>query len=113
MFQNYKFFVKEKLQNELINIYALDKKTLKSRYLLKYFGASGLDTIYEEFTKLFRLIFTLPATTTNSERSMSTLKGVKTYLPNSMTNDRLSHFISLAIKKALLTELSSDPMFIE
>lgn len=113
LFEHYDFFEKDKLQNELVNIYADDKKALQPRDLLKYLVANGLDCIYEEVTKLLRLILTLPATTASSERTMSTLKRVKTFLRNSMTNDRLSQFSSLAIEKALLRELSSDPVFLE
>lgn len=43
---------------------------------------------------------------------MSTLKRIKSFLRNSMTNDRLSSLSTLAIEKKMLGELSKDPTFI-
>jgi hypothetical protein len=44
---------------------------------------------------------------------MSTLKRIKSFLRNSMTNNRLSSLSTLAIeKKKMLGELSKDPTFI-
>lgn len=37
-------------------------------------------------TKLCQLVLTIPSTTASSERSMSTLKRIKTFLRNTMTN---------------------------
>lgn len=44
---------------------------------------------------------------------MSALKRIKTFLRNSMNNDRLSNLSSLAIEKQMLSELSTDPTFID
>jgi len=44
---------------------------------------------------------------------MSALKRIKTFLRNSMNNDRLSNLSSLAIEKQMLNELSTDPTFID
>ena len=43
---------------------------------------------------------------------MRTLKRIKSFLRNSMTNDRLSSLSTLAIEKKMLGELSKDPTFI-
>lgn len=43
---------------------------------------------------------------------MSTLKRIKSFLRNSITNDRLSSLSTLAIEKKMLGELSKDPTFI-
>lgn len=111
--KQYPFFNTNQLLNELQIVYADQTKQLAPKDLLKYFVMNGLDSIYEEVTKLLRLVLTIPTTTASSERSMSTLKRIKTYLRNSMNNSRLSCLNSLAIEKQLLGELTSEPAFIE
>jgi len=44
---------------------------------------------------------------------MSALKRIKTFLRNSMNNDRLLNLSSLTIEKQMLNELSTDPTFID
>ncbi|KAJ4448834.1 hypothetical protein ANN_00225 [Periplaneta americana] len=46
-----------------------EKKQLPPQELLKYFVTTGLDSIYQETTKLLRLILTFPAMTASSERT--------------------------------------------
>ncbi|XP_025425451.1 zinc finger MYM-type protein 1-like [Sipha flava] len=75
-------------------------------------ASDELQEVYQEVTKLIQLVLTIPATTASSERSMSTLKCIKSFLRNSMTNDRLSSLSTLAIEKKMLGELSKDPTFI-
>jgi hypothetical protein len=62
--------------------------------------------------KLIQLVLTILTTTASSERFMSTLKRIKFFLRNSMTNDRLSCLFTLAIEKKMLGELSKDPTLI-
>jgi len=53
---------------------------------------------------------TIPATTASSERTMNTLKRIKSFLRNSMTNYKLSSLFTVAIeKKKMYGELSKDP----
>lgn len=110
--QQYPLFKWDLLENELKNIYADPAKHLSSLNLLSFLVNNGLDSVYEEVTKLLRLFLTLPATTASSERSMSTLKRIKTHLRNSMTNERLSNLTTLAIEKRLLSEMAGDQSFI-
>jgi len=44
---------------------------------------------------------------------MSALKRIKTFLRNSMNNDRLLNLSSLTIEKQMLNKLSTDPTFID
>ncbi|XP_026819140.1 zinc finger MYM-type protein 1-like [Rhopalosiphum maidis] len=69
--------------------------------------------VYQELSKLLQLVLCIPVTTSSSERNMSALKRIKTFLRNSMNNDRLSNLSSLAIEKQMLNELSTDPTFID
>ncbi|KAJ4432996.1 hypothetical protein ANN_15253 [Periplaneta americana] len=63
---------------------------------------------FQQFCSLFRCNVTslMPP-----DRSMSTLKRIKTYLRNTMTNERLSCLSTIAIEKKLVKELISDQMF--
>lgn len=111
--KKYPLFNFELLENELKNIYADQSKYLSPINLLNFLYVNGLDCVYEEVTKLLKLILVFPVTSASSERSMSTLKRIKTHLRNSMANERLSNLNTLAIEKKLLKELSSDQSFID
>lgn len=69
--------------------------------------------VYQELSKLLQLVLCIPVTTSSSERNMSALKRIKTFLRNSMNNDRMSNLSSLTIEKQMLNELSTDPTFID
>ena len=55
----------------------------------------------------------IPVTPASTERSMSTLKRIKTYLRNAMKNKRLSHLATLSIEKELTFICTKDPIFKE
>lgn len=59
------------------------------------------------------MVLSIPATTASGERSMSTLKRIKSFLRNTMTNERLSCLSTLAIEKQLLGVMVKDPIFVE
>ncbi|KAL4119885.1 hypothetical protein QTP88_012647 [Uroleucon formosanum] len=92
-------FDKDRLKNELYIIYADPLKYFAPLEFIDYIFKNELQEVYQEVTKLIQLVLTIPATTASSERSMSTLKRIKSFLRNSMTNDRLSSLSTLAIKK--------------
>ncbi|XP_025411006.1 uncharacterized protein LOC112683956 [Sipha flava] len=107
-------FDADRLRNELAVIYVDDKKHLPPHELLDFMIKSDLhQDIYPQVTKLCQLVLTIPSTTASSERSMSTLKRIKTFLRNTMTNDRLSSLSSLAIEKNLLGDMAKDPTFVD
>ena len=101
------------LKNELINIYNSGDKILCGPQLLAYICENQLETVYQETVKLLKLVLSIPVTSASSERSMSTLKRVKTYLRNSMNNARLSNLSMLSIEKELSHLCSRDPSFKE
>jgi hypothetical protein len=72
---------------------------------------SEFKDIFKETQKLLSLILTIPATSVTAERNFSCLKRIKTYLRNSMCQERLSELATLSIEKELLTELSKNPKF--
>ncbi|KAL4132855.1 hypothetical protein QTP88_009937 [Uroleucon formosanum] len=104
-------FDADRLCNELAVIYADDRKHLPPHELLDFIVNIGdlHQDIYPQVTKLCQLVLTIPSTTASSERSMSTLKRIKTFLRNTMTNERLSSLSSLAIEKNLLGDMAKDP----
>ena len=54
---------------------------------------------YPVISKLLRIFATIPVTTATNERSFSSLKLVKTYLPSTMAEDRLTGLAHLCINK--------------
>ena len=79
--------------------------------LLKEFQDSGL---LMEVYKLFCLIMTIPSTSVSVERNFSCLKRIKTYLRNSMTEERLSSLATISIEKDLINFLvNNDGQFYE
>ena len=75
--------------------------------------SDDIHEIYSQYTKLCQLVLSIPATTASSERSRSTLKRIKSFLRNTMTNERLSCLSTLAIEKQLLGVMVKDPIFVE
>ena len=64
--------------------------------------------MYSEMVTLCKLILVLPASNAISERSFSGLKLVKTYLRNSMGQERLNHLLFLHLYKKEVDSLSID-----
>jgi len=106
-------FEENRLHNELSVIYSDNNKHLPPHKLLDLIIKNNLQEIYSQFTKLWILVLTIPDTTACSERSMSTLKRIKSFLRNTMTNERFTNLSSLAIEKNLLGVMAKDPTFLE
>jgi hypothetical protein len=64
-------------------------------HLLKFIIENNLTLIFSESYKLLKIISTIPMTTAEAERSFSTLKRIKTFLRNSMTEDRFTAMLSI------------------
>uniref|UniRef100_A0A2S2PAB6 Zinc finger MYM-type protein 1 n=1 Tax=Schizaphis graminum TaxID=13262 RepID=A0A2S2PAB6_SCHGA len=106
-------FEENRLRNKLSVIYSDNNKHLPPHKLLDLIIKNNLQEMYSQFTKLCQLVLTISATTASSERSMSTLKRIKSFLRNTMTNERLTNLSSLAIEKNLLGIMAKDPTFVE
>ena len=65
----------------------------------------GVKNLLTEVHKLLRIYYTIPVTTTSAERSFSALKRIKTYLRNSMTQQRLNHCMLLHVHRKETDEL--------
>ena len=73
--------------------------------LLQSFETLNLTATFCEFTKLLKILITTPMTTAESERSFSTLNRIKTFLRNTMLNERLNALAMLSIEKRMVTEM--------
>ena len=65
----------------------------------------GIKKLLTEVHKLIRIYYTIPVTTASAERSFSALKCIKTYLRNSMTQQRLNHCMLLHVHVTLTDHL--------
>lgn len=79
--------------------------------LVKIFELDGLKTVLPEVYQLFILILTLPSTSVSVERSFSCLKRIKTYLRNTISQDRLSYLSIISIEKELIEQLKTKEVF--
>ena len=60
---------------------------------------SSIKALLSEVHKLISIYLTIPVTTATAERSFSALKRIKTYLRNSMTQQRLNHCFILHVHR--------------
>lgn len=73
--------------------------------VLKYIAHNNLKDVYPNVFVTLRIITTIPVTVASAERSFSKLKLIKTYLRNSMTQDRLSSLALLSIENELISKV--------
>jgi len=123
---NFNLFTKQfplAVLNNVTSLYpCLDKLKLKSELevlyirpdlgsfkgligLLQSFETLNLSATFCELTKLLKILITTPMTTAESERNFSTLKRIKTFLRNTMLNERLNALAMLSIEKRMITEM--------
>ena len=76
--------------------------------LKELFIKKNLNSLLPNLTILFQIYLTVPISSSSSERSFSCLKRIKTWLRNSMSQDRLSSLAILSIEKE---ELEKVDMF--
>eukprot|EP00732_Lithocolla_globosa_P001243 Lithocolla_globosa_v1_NODE_583_length_3681_cov_15.345284.p3 type:complete len:164 gc:universal NODE_583_length_3681_cov_15.345284:739-248(-) len=70
--------------------------------------SSAYATSFPVVLYLLKVALTLPVTTAKNERSFSVMKLVKSFLRNSMSDDRLSHLGVLSINKERAKKLDLD-----
>lgn len=58
--------------------------------LFQVFMENNLEEVFSETVTLLKIIITTPMTTAEAERCFSTLKRIKTFLRNTMTQERLN-----------------------
>src|SRR5699024_4943735 len=107
-------FDKHRLSNELSVIYSDSQfNNLNIPEILKIFVDNDLSDIFPEAFKLFVLIATIPATSVTVKQNFSRLKRIKTYLRNSMSQNRLMSLALMSIEKELLISLYKKDNFVD
>ena len=103
----YQFLDKTKLHHELSSIYLADEfKSLSGAVsLLEFIIHNNIEKTFSESSKLLKLVLTIPMTSAEAERCFSTLKRIKTFLRNSMTEERLSALAMISIERNLIMDI--------
>lgn len=98
---------KARLKTELSLIYS-NKEFWSCRGALALYQVlmeNNLQDTFTETVSLLSILITTPMTTSESERCFSTLKRIKTFLRNSMGQDRLNALAMLSIEKKLTRDI--------
>ena len=98
---NYTMLKKDKLKCEFFVLYANENFSGISNIskLLKFVNKNGFDKTFSEISKLLEIVLATPISTADSERSFSTMKRIKTFLRNTMLQDKLNSLACLSIHK--------------
>lgn len=96
-----------RLKTELGLIYSNDefRSCTGAVDFLQFFMDNNLLELFSETTTLLKII-TTPMTTAEAERCFSTLKRVKTFLRNTMTQERLNALAILSMERRIVTEMT-------
>ena len=99
---------KDKLKCELSVLYANDNFSAISNIsqLSKFINENGLDETFSEVYKLLEIVLVTPISTADSKRSFSTTKRIKTFLRNTMLQDRLNSLVYLSIQKEYTSKIT-------
>ena len=69
-----------------------------------------MSVAFSEVIKLFKIAATIPVSTASNERLFSVLKRVKTYLRTTMSDDRLTNLMLMAVEPAVVKSLDADEL---
>ena len=75
--------------------------------LLDFITSQNLKESFHEMTKLIEILITIGMTTSEAERCFSALNRIKTFLRNSMGQDRLNSLCMLAIERTFINSFST------
>ena len=98
---------KAKLKTELSLIYENRESRLAvvhwhcTRVIMSY----NLQETFSETASLLNILITTPMTTAEAERCFSTLKRIKTFLRNSMDQERLNALAMLSMERELVLNM--------
>ena len=98
---------KAKLKTELSLVYENEefKACSGALALFQVFMENNLQDTFSETVSLLKILITTPMTTAESERCFSTLKRIKTFLRNTMAQDRLNALAMLSMEKNLIQNI--------
>ncbi|CAH1975983.1 unnamed protein product, partial [Acanthoscelides obtectus] len=105
----YPMINKEQLKTELEVMYMREdfKNITGGLNLLSLLTNNNLEETFSEVTKLLQIIITTPMSTSEAERCFSTLKRIKSFLRNSMGNERLNALAMMSVNKNLVHNISN------
>ena len=98
---------KEKLKCELSVLYANDNFGGISNIskLLKFINENGFDETFSEVYKLLKIVLLTPISIADTERSFNTMKRIKTFLRNTMLQDRINSLACLSIPEEYISKI--------
>ena len=104
---NYTMLNKNKLKCELFVLYANNNFSGISNIseLLKFKKENGLDETFSKVSKLLEIVLVTSISTADSGRSFSIMKRIKTFLLNTMLQDRLNSLACLSIHKEYISKI--------
>lgn len=105
--QTYSFLNLKQLRFELSTIYSTDEFSSFSGVvsLYNFIVQNNIESTFSESSKLLKVLMTIPMTTAEAERCFSTLKRIKTFLRNTMGQERLSALAMLSIERDLIMSI--------
>lgn len=103
----FKCLNEKKLGMELKTLYSANefRQITGAIPLHNFIKECNLDEAFSEILKLLEIIITIPMSSAEAERCFSTLKRIKTFLRNSMSEERLSALAMLSIEKDLIMDI--------
>jgi hypothetical protein len=101
------FLHKDTLKTELEILYRREEMRFVTGAipLLKLLIVENLEEIFSEVSKLLRIVISMPMTTSEAERSFSTLLRIKTFLRNTMDKDRLNALAMLSTESSFISKI--------
>ncbi len=97
------------LKTELSVLYGRDDICSNDKLtdLLSVLIDNNLETAFSETVKLAKIVITTSMTLAETERCFSTLKRIKTFLRNSMLNERLTALTMLSIENRMISDINN------
>ena len=99
------------------NFYGLDSELLRSeKQIFENYDTNetmyqnGIHKVLPVVYRVFTILATIPATSCSAERSFSCLRRLKTYLRNTMGQDRLSSIAIINIERAYANKMLENDM---
>ncbi|XP_078533623.1 zinc finger MYM-type protein 1-like [Lissotriton helveticus] len=104
----YPMLNQEDLKSELTVMYSMPvyQKATNARSLLSLIHELHMEKTFTETVALLKIVITTPMTTSEAERSFSTLNRIKTFLRNTMLQERLNALAMLSIESELVQNIA-------
>lgn len=103
----YPMLDKDRLKTELSVLYSREDCGMFKGVLplLKYLARDNMDGALKETRKLVDIVVTTPMITPESERCFKTLKRIRTFLGNTLQQERLTILCMLAVEKQFVSQI--------